>query len=76
MESTAQSPRDAATERLITQLTDITADKDELYRTLLNKLTYLTNGSVLSGGGLDVLEQVKLFSVNQPQVRVLLAAYI
>lgn len=64
-------PPDEATKKLLLELTrqsPSASDLNSLYHTLLVKLQYLTNGTILSGGGVHILQHVKLFIEHQPEV--------
>lgn len=70
MNALSVPPRfDEATEKLLAGLTSLQPDLEALNHTLLVKLRYLTNGTVLSDGGASVMQQVKLFIKHQPEVR-------
>lgn len=60
---------DDASDRLLAQLKSSDSDREELYRTLLVKLRFLTNGAILSEGGVSIIRQAYMFIEHQPQVR-------
>lgn len=68
MSLTAGAAPDEPTLRLLAQLRSPDSNAEALYGTLLTKLRYLTDGTVLSEGGAPIMRQVKLFIENRPEV--------